>query len=122
MVGAETEIKGRACWTGTIDALATSPKDSGYTWKNTGTYVDGNDKADNLYYRCVGIGGVIAGKPQKISWWCLGHTSDDSTVLWRGESNKDSSSTEQYISGTGRYEGVTGTLNGSVLMPAFKPW
>ena len=84
-LAAESSITGQACWTGKVNSLGVSPKDAGWTWQNTGTYVDGNDQADNLYYQCVGMGGVVAGERQTTSWYCVGHAPDGSSVLWQGE-------------------------------------
>lgn len=114
-IAADVKISGEACWTGSSDVIAISAKDFGMAFALTGTYVDDNDTAENAYYKCVGSGGSIAGKPQSGGWWCLNRYPDESTALIKGKVMADGSAISTFISGTGRHEGVTGEQLGTPI-------
>ncbi|MEZ5657341.1 MAG: hypothetical protein R3E83_02070 [Burkholderiaceae bacterium] len=116
----EQKLSGTSCWTGRSNVLATSPKDLGMGLEFTGTYTADDGKGEDSSYRCVGLGGYAAGMRQAFSWWCMAHYADGSTVLFHGSDTADGGTKDTIVSGTGRYEGVTGSWRGGTLKPMGK--
>ncbi|MDP6872625.1 MAG: hypothetical protein QF521_03780 [Alphaproteobacteria bacterium] len=120
---AKTEVvKAISCWTGTLDMMVNTKKDMGWTYSLKYTWLaEDEDPKKNMSGRCVGSGGLVAGKYESAPYYCTVLAADGSTYMVKGMGSPKGSKGTIY-GGTGAFKGVSGTVTGGprIKLPSAK--
>ncbi|MFP6774507.1 MAG: hypothetical protein VCE74_19585 [Alphaproteobacteria bacterium] len=110
---AKTEkFDGTSCWSGKMTVLATTKADMGWAFTMNYTWLaDDKDPKNSMAGRCVGSGGLVAGKFQAAPFFCNVNAADGSTYMVTG-TGIPSKLDGILFGGTGAFEGISGTVKG----------
>lgn len=109
---------GNVCWTGEVtSSVATSKEDRAWTFKINFVFTPDGDTKQALTGECVGIGSIVAGKPELLPNFCTHILKDGATYMSRGISDAMDSQLRTYYGGTGSLKGIKG---GSEGMPQIR--
>ncbi|MEE4637465.1 MAG: hypothetical protein V2J42_01830 [Wenzhouxiangella sp.] len=107
----EVKIGGTTCWTGENTGLLSSDAGWWSNWELTSVYTDDESAEYNTFNRCIGSSQRIDGE-RSDHWTCVHYYDDDSTIMSGGNGLPGGGSEARLISGTGRFEGVSGSRKG----------
>ncbi len=99
---------GDVCWTGEIENIGTTEKDTAWIWKIDWTYMS-DDKDPKLggSGKCFGSGGLVDGKPKIGTTFCTHNPVGGGSYMSYGRGGpKGSKGT--YFGGTEKFAGITG--------------
>jgi len=118
---AETvKTSGDVCWTGEIEYIGTTKKDTAWIWKIDWTYLsDDKDPKKGASGKCFGSGGLINGKPDISTQFCSYNQVGGGKFMSNGIGGQEGSKAT-YFGGIEKYAGVTGEFIGTarVNLPA----
>lgn len=107
----EVKISGTTCWTGENTNLLSSEAGWRSNWELTSVYTDDENAEYNRFNRCIGSFQRIDGE-RSDNWTCVHYYDDESTIMSVGNRAPVSGSEAKLISGTGRFEGISGSRKG----------
>ena len=110
---AETvKASGDVCWTGEIEYIGTTKKDTAWIWKADWTYMpDDKDLKSGASGKCFGSGGLVDGKPKIGTTFCSHNQVVGGKFMSFGMGGpKGSKGT--YFGGTDKFAGITGGFVG----------
>ena len=120
---AKTEVvKAISCWTGTLDMMANTKSDMGWTYSLNYTWLaEDEDPKKSMSGRCIGSGGLVGGKYESAPYYCTVLAADGSTYMVKGMGGLKGSKGTIY-GGTGNFKSVSGTITGGprIKLPARK--
>jgi hypothetical protein len=99
-----------SCWSGVSNTIAFSKTHSAYSYEITGVNRSNPPGGlfDKVAFRCVGMNASFDGKPS-ITAVCEGVDPDGDKRLTYFSLGPDGKFTRQFITGTGKYEGMVET-------------
>ena len=107
----EVKIGGTTCWTGKDTNMLSSEAGWRTNWELTSVYTDDENAEYNTFNRCIGSSQRI-GEERSTNWACVHYYDDDSTIMSVGNGVPEGGAEATLISGTGRFEGVSGSRKG----------
>lgn len=118
---AETvKASGDVCWTGEIEYIGTTKKDTAWIWKIDWTYMsDDKDPKLGASGKCFGSGGLVDGKPDISTQFCSHNQVGGGKFMSHGISGQEGGK-GTYFGGTEKFAGITGGWVGTarINLPA----